>query len=302
MRAATHINSGDAAAIISRCRQLGVDQVCLGVAALPGVAASGVPDVPALRRLVEELAAAGIAAPVALASSGRDMAALLDPRSPIADDQGRILAALGAAGFEALLYYIHWAQPATQAEEDAAWRGLAAFMRRLIRHAEEAGVYLAHHPIWRCLPEAPLAEARRQGVALAGYAQFRCNGWDGPYLVASHAHLERLLDAAPSAYNGVCFCTGMHIMGADVPAMVERFRGRVHFAQLRDVRGRWPASEEVPLGEGDLAIDTILQGLADTGYGGAIGTEHYGPRREPDEDQEAMAVAFLQQRLALLSR
>lgn len=301
MKAATHMHSGDAAAIIARCRTLGVDQVCLNVAALPGVAERGIPDHDALRRLIDELGAAGITAPVALTSSGRDPRALADPASPIATEQGRMLAILGAAGFSALLYYIHWAQPQTADAEHRAWQGLITFMSRLTAYAAEAGVALAHHPIWRCLPEGPLLRARQAGITMADYPLFRCDGWDGPYLVASHTHLERLIDAVPHERNGICFCTGMHIMGADALAVAERFQGRIHFAQMRDLRGRWPRSEEVQLGAGELDFARILRTLAATGYQGAIGTEHYGPRRWPEEDQEATAVAFVQQRIAELS-
>jgi sugar phosphate isomerase/epimerase len=90
----------------------------------------------------------------------------------------------------------------------------------------------------------------------------------------------------------------MHIMGGDIPALVDTFRGKMYYSQMRDVRGRWPAAEEVFLGTGDLDFPDILRRLAAVGYQGAIGPEHLGPPRHPGEDLEAAAVAFLQDSLA----
>src|SRR6185312_9058321 len=101
---------------------------------------------------------------------------------------------------------------------------------------------------------------------------------------ATAQHLQRLLTTVPSGHNGVCFCTGMHIMGGDVPSLVESFRGKIFYAQLRDVRYRWPAAQEAFPGDGELDFPRILRLLDAAGYTGMIGPEHLGKSRWPGED------------------
>jgi mannonate dehydratase len=303
MDVAVHANRWDAEGLIARCRQLGVRQVCLSLENMPGFGETGVPEPRALREFARRLADAGIALSVANGASGRDPDILLNPgrHRRALDAQFRTLESLSGAGVGTLLYYIHFPQPHDPDEEARYWDGLIANLRELVAHAEAADVRLAHHAIWRCLPPALRDEALRQGVAMGAYRDYRADGWDGPYLLASHLDVARLLDAVPSSHNGVCFCTGMHIMGGDVPTLVEWFKGRLHYAQMRDLRGSWPAAEEAFLGEGEVDFARVLRLLREAGYAGAIGPEHLGTPRWPGDDLEVAAVAFLQRRLADLA-
>lgn len=47
----------------------------------------------------------------------------------------------------------------------------------------------------------------------------------------------------PSTHNGTCFCTGMRIIDGGVPTLVHVVKGKIFYAHLRDLRGRWPAAE-----------------------------------------------------------
>tara|TARA_Y100000815_G_C13114790_1_gene414523 strand:- start:284 stop:562 length:279 start_codon:yes stop_codon:yes gene_type:complete len=87
----------------------------------------------------------------------------------------------------------------------------------------------------------------------------------------------------------------MYINYADVPEMVKRFRDRIYFVQVRDLRDQWPEAVEVMPGEGDLDFPHILKLLQDIGYKGMIQTEHYGDPTSEDQDQEAEAVDQLKQ-------
>ena len=303
MDVAIHAYRWDAEGLIARCRQLGVRQVCLALESMPGFSETGAPEPRALREFARRLADAGIVLSVANGSSGRNPDVLLNPgrHRRALDARSRTLASLGRAGIGTLLYYIHFPRPHDPDEEARHWDGLIASVRELVARAEATGVRLAHHAIWRCLPPALRDEALRQGITMGGYRDYRADGWDGPYLMTSHRDVARLLDAVPSSHNGVCFCTGMHIMGGDVPALVERFKGRVYFAQMRDMRGTWPAAEEVFLGEGEVDFTKVLRLLREAGYAGAIAPEHLGTPRWPDDDLEASAVAFLRRRLADLA-
>jgi sugar phosphate isomerase/epimerase len=210
-----------------------------------------------------------------------------------------MLDALHLAGVGVLLNYIHTPYPLDPADDERTWQGLANVYRTFIGWAEAADVRVANHAIWRCLPEpSPRDDALARGVTMDGYRRYRTAGWDGPYFLTSHRDLLRLLDDAPSPNNGVCFCTGMHIMGGDAPALVETFQGRIFYAQARDLRGRWPAAQEVFLGEGELDFVDILRRLDAAGYDGLIGPEHLGLPRQPGDDLEAAAVAFLHDALA----
>ena len=104
----------------------------------------------------------------------------------------------------------------TYAEIDrAALRdNLAAFLRAILPAAEEAGVRLCIHP-----DDPPRA--------LLGL----------PRICSSAEDIGFILDAVPSAANGLTLCTGSLGAGAhnDVPAIAARFADRIAFVHLRNV-------------------------------------------------------------------
>jgi sugar phosphate isomerase/epimerase len=255
----------DPAALVARCRRLGVRNVCFSVDAFLGDSPTG-QDGRRLAAFVGRLADDGIAAPVLMDSFGRDPDLVLDPTGRGAGElaaKRRMLDALHLAGVGVLLNYIHTPYPLDPADDERTWQGLANVYRTFIGWAEAADVRVANHAIWRCLPEpSPRDDALARGVTMDG------------------------------------FCTGMHIMGGDAPALVETFQGRIFYAQARDLRGRWPAAQEVFLGEGELDFVDILRRLDAAGYDGLIGPEHLGLPRQPGDDLEAAAVAFLHDALA----
>ncbi|HEY8933876.1 MAG TPA: mannonate dehydratase [Cyclobacteriaceae bacterium] len=59
-----------------------------------------------------------------------------------------------------------------------------------------------------------------------------------PRIVSTEKDIEELLQAAPSAANGICFCTGS--LGArpdnDILKMVKRFGDHIHFLHLRNTK------------------------------------------------------------------
>ncbi|MSS69943.1 MAG: hypothetical protein EXS64_00490 [Candidatus Latescibacteria bacterium] len=285
----------DAETIIARCRALGVNRVALYCATFRAEGEEDVPDLDRLREAVARLSGAGIAVPAMIKWFGGDPAVVLDRtghRREI-DAMRRTISAIGRAGIPSLLHYVDLAEPPDPSDDAAYWDGLIAVLREIVPEAEQADVRLAHHGIWRCLPDDLRTSALRSGVKATDYRQYRPEGWGGPYLVRDAEGIQRLLDAAPSPYNGVAFCTGMHITGGDVPSLVAQFRGKIHFAQARDVRGRWPAAEEVFPGEGELDFPHILRLLREAGYEGMIHAEHLGHPRGPGDDLEARAVAYL---------
>lgn len=97
---------------------------------------------------------------------------------------------------------------------DAMRENLLAFLREVVPVAEEHGVRLAIHPDD---PPFPL--------------------FGLPRVVSTAADLRLILDAVPSAANGLTFCTGSLGSRRDnrVEAMAEAFAGRISFVHLRNV-------------------------------------------------------------------
>src|SRR5262249_28407397 len=214
------------------------------------------------------------------------------------DAKRRTFGVLGQAGIGTVLHYIDLADAPTPDEDARYWDGLIGGMRELVAEAEASDVRIANHAIWRCLPDNLRDEALRQGITRADYRNYHRPTWGGPYLMTTGADVRRLIDAVPSTHHGACFCTGMHIMGGDVPALVDTLKGRIFYSQMRDLEGRWPAAREIFLGEGELNFPRILGLLHAAGYTGTVGPEHLGHPRFSDEDLEAAAIRFVQDKLA----
>ena len=104
--------------------------------------------------------------------------------------------------------------------------------------------------------------------------------------------LRRLINAVPSQHNGVTLCTGMDIVGGDVPALTREFAGKIHFCQLRDHSDGWPSGREAALGEGRVDLASIVAALREVGYDGFVNLEHLGSPREEGEDLEAVALQY----------
>lgn len=286
--------------VIARSKELGVQDVCIGLADTPGFAGTGVPERAALEQFVHRLADAGLRMPVVIDWLGNDPDVVLDPSGHrvTIDAKRRTFGVLGEVGIGTVLHYIDLAHAPSPDDDERYWDGLIAVMGELVAEAESSDVRIANHAIWRCLPDDLRPEALRQGVTMADYRYYRRPSWGGPYLMTTGADVKRLIDAVPSSHHGACFCTGMHIMGGDVPALVDTFKGKIFYSQMRDLRGRWPAAEEVFLGEGELDFTQILRLLDAAGYHGTVGPEHLGHPRFAGDDLEAAAVSFVQSRLA----
>ena len=92
---------------------------------------------------------------------------------------------------------------------------LARFLSEVIPAAEEVGIRMCVHPDD---PPRPLL-----GL---------------PRIVSRLEDLAFVVSASPSPANGITFCTGSLVAGADndVPDLARRFAGHIHFAHLRNVR------------------------------------------------------------------
>lgn len=99
-----------------------------------------------------------------------------------------------------------------------------------------------------------------------------------PRIITNADALEKLLQAVPSKYNGLTFCTGS--LGAsadnDLPAMIRKFGDRIYFAHLRNVhiQNRHFNETAHKSDAGSLDMYAIVKALQDVGFDGYIRPDH----------------------------
>ena len=143
-------------------------------------------------------------------------------------------------------------------DEEALWRNLEFFLRRIVPVAEESGVRMAMHPDD---PPRPI--------------------FGLPRIVKNHDDLVRLTGIVDSPANGITLCSGS--LGADlcndVPALVRKFggMGRVHFGHVRNVAvqpdGTFYESAHLSC-EGSLDLAEIIRAYHDVGFDGYLRPDH----------------------------
>jgi mannonate dehydratase len=143
-------------------------------------------------------------------------------------------------------------------DEEALWRNLEYFLRKIIPVAEAAGVRMAMHPDD---PPRPI--------------------FGLPRIVKNHDDLLRLTGIVDSPANGITLCSGS--LGADlcndVPSLVRTFggMGRIHFGHVRNVAvqpdGTFYESAHLSC-EGSLDLAAIVKAYHDIGFEGYLRPDH----------------------------
>jgi mannonate dehydratase len=143
-------------------------------------------------------------------------------------------------------------------DEEALWRNLEYFLRKIIPVAEAAGVRMAMHPDD---PPRPI--------------------FGLPRIVKNHDDLLRLTGIVDSPANGITLCSGS--LGADlcndVPSLVRTFggMGRIHFGHVRNVAvqpdGTFYESAHLSC-EGSLDLAEIVKAYHDIGFEGYLRPDH----------------------------
>lgn len=143
-------------------------------------------------------------------------------------------------------------------DDEALWRNLEYFLKRIIPVAEAAGVRMAMHPDD---PPRPI--------------------FGLPRIVKNHDDLVRLTGIVDSPANGITLCSGS--LGADlcndVPSLVRKFggMGRIHYGHVRNVAvqpdGTFYESAHLSC-EGSLDLAEIMKAYHEVGFEGYLRPDH----------------------------
>lgn len=145
--------------------------------------------------------------------------------------------------------------PEMELSAEKLWDNYRYFLERVLPVAEEAGVKMALHPDDPPLPSVGGA----------------------PRIMSSVKSFERVLDMAPSPFNGITLCQGnFTLMTDDLPGLIEHFggEGKISFVHFRDVRGTPEHFEETFHDDGKTDMLACMRAYQKVGYEGLLRPDH----------------------------
>lgn len=136
------------------------------------------------------------------------------------------------------------------------FENLVYFLKGIMPACDETGINMAIHP-----DDPP---------------------WDMfglPRIVTGADSYDKMIAAVPNKHNGFTFCTGSLGAGRknDLPAMAEKYAGRIYFAHIRQLKyyGNADFTEAGHLtAAGDLDVYAIVKGLVKGGFDGYVRPDH----------------------------
>lgn len=145
---------------------------------------------------------------------------------------------------------------AGETNDEQMWANFSYFLQRVLPVAEAAKVKLALHP-----DDPPMSP-------VLGLAR----------IMRDMDAFKRVIELAPSDYNGITFCQGnFAAMGnVDLPDAIRYFgaRKKLFFAHFRDIRGSVPVFEETFHDEGKTDMAAAMRAYYDIGFDGPMRPDH----------------------------
>jgi mannonate dehydratase len=133
------------------------------------------------------------------------------------------------------------------------WDNLERFLKAVVPAAEAAGVRLAMHP--DDPPLSPLCGLER--------------------IMDRQESFDRLLAIANSPANAITFCIGCFAeMGADITALIERYRDRIPYVHVRDISGTSTDFIETFPDDGQTDLIAVFRKLHEVGFDGYLRSDH----------------------------
>lgn len=151
--------------------------------------------------------------------------------------------------------------------EEKLWENFSYFLTRVLPVAEKSRVQLALHP-----DDPPLSPIRGVGRIMRSLDAF-----------------QRVIDMAPSPYNGVAFCQGnFALMTDDMPEAIRHFgqQKKIFFVHFRDVRGTAEKFVETFHDDGPTDMLACMKAYREIGFEGVLRPDHV-PTMEGDSNDHA---------------
>ena len=140
--------------------------------------------------------------------------------------------------------------------KERLWENLGYFLERVVPVAAESNVVMAIHPDDPPWPIFGL-----------------------PRIITNEAALQRLLELVDNPANGLTFCTGS--LGPnpdnDLPKMIRRFGGRIHFAHNRNIKITSKKNFEEsphPSAFGTVDMYEVMKAYHEVGFTGPMRPDH----------------------------
>ena len=155
-------------------------------------------------------------------------------------------------------------------DEEALWKNLDYFLKKVLPIAEKAGVKLSMHP-----DDPPLSPIRGVGR-----------------IMRSVSNYQRLMDLARSPMNTITLCQGnFTLMTDDLPSVIHKFGRKISFIHFRDVRGVPSKFHETWHDAGQTDMLACMKAYRDIGFDGVLRPDHV-PTVEGDSNANAGYSSF----------
>jgi mannonate dehydratase len=141
----------------------------------------------------------------------------------------------------------------TPIPREQMWENLERFVTAVAPAAEAAGVRLAIHP--DDPPLSPLCGLER--------------------IMGSVESFDRLIAMSKSPPNAITFCIGCFAeMGADITGLLDRYRDRIPYVHVRDIRGTADDFIETFPDDGQTDLVAVFRKLHEIGFDGYVRSDH----------------------------